>query len=143
MSTLLPSRSRRVAAAAGLTVLLAACGTSGATSDTTTSTDDTTTTATETETPSTAASTTTGTSDDVPGPGEADATVDANTASVGEIADALDAAGVDNADRWAREVEEYRPYPTDDPDLTRLQQNLAKYNPGDETLARILSALTV
>jgi hypothetical protein len=68
--------------------------------------------------------------------------VSANTASEGEIAAALESAGVGNADRWAREVVEYRPYDTSDAELVKLQQNLAKYNPGSETLAKILSALT-
>lgn len=67
--------------------------------------------------------------------------VSANTSSEAEIAAALAAAGVPNATRWAREVTEYRPYPTDDPTLQRLQDNLAKYNPDPATLAAILSAL--
>jgi hypothetical protein len=48
---------------------------------------------------------------------------------------------VPNAERWAREVEEDRPYPADDPTLQHLQDNLAKYNPSPATLAAILSAL--
>jgi hypothetical protein len=67
--------------------------------------------------------------------------VSANTASQAEIAAALAAAGVPNADRWAREVTEYRPYPANDPTLQVLQDNLAKYNPDPATLAGILSAL--
>jgi hypothetical protein len=67
--------------------------------------------------------------------------VSANTASETEIASALEAAGVLNATRWAREVTEYRPYPLDDPTLQHLQDNLAKYNPDPATLAEILSAL--
>jgi hypothetical protein len=69
------------------------------------------------------------------------AKVSANSASEDEIKDALTAAGVNNADRWAEEVVEYRPYPTDDPNLTKLRQNLAKYNPGQETTDKIVSAL--
>jgi hypothetical protein len=68
--------------------------------------------------------------------------VSANTASVDEIAAALEGAGVSNAERWAEEVVEYRPYPADDPDLTKLRDNLAKYNPGEETTDTIVSALT-
>jgi hypothetical protein len=68
--------------------------------------------------------------------------VSANTASADEIAAALEDAGVSNAERWAEEVVEYRPYPTDDPDLTKLRDNLAKYNPGQETVDKIVSALT-
>lgn len=68
--------------------------------------------------------------------------VSANTASEDEITQALTAAGVSNPGRWAEEVVEYRPYPSDDPDLTKLRQNLAKYNPGEETTDKIVSALT-
>ena len=35
-----------------------------------------------------------------------------------------------SAARWAREVEEYQPYPTDDLSFAKLRQELAKYNPG-------------
>jgi hypothetical protein len=68
--------------------------------------------------------------------------VSANTASEEEITQALTTAGVSNPGRWAEEVVEYRPYPADDPDLTKLRQNLAKYNPGQETTDKIVSALT-
>jgi len=68
--------------------------------------------------------------------------VSANTASEDEIAAALESAGVSNPERWAEEVVEYRPYPTDDPNLTKLRDNLAKYNPGQETTDLIVSALT-
>ena len=67
--------------------------------------------------------------------------VSANEASTEEIAAALQAAGVDNADRWADEVTEYRPYPADDPDLTGLRDELEKYDPGQETIDRIVGAL--
>ena len=68
--------------------------------------------------------------------------VSANTASEGEIAAALASAGVPNPKRWAKEVLEYRPYPTNDPNLTKLRNNIAKYNPGQETTNKIVSALT-
>jgi hypothetical protein len=70
------------------------------------------------------------------------AKVSANTASESDIASALTAAGVSNAERWAHEVVEYRPYPADDPNLAKLRDNLAKYNPGQETVDKIVSALT-
>jgi hypothetical protein len=72
----------------------------------------------------------------------AGAKVSANTASDKEIESALAAAGVSNPGRWAHEVVEYRPHPTDDPNLQKLRENLAKYNPGEETLDKIVSALT-
>jgi len=67
----------------------------------------------------------------------------ANTASVDEITAALSAAGVSNAGRWAREVEEYRPYPTSDATFAKLRQNLAKYNPGDDVVEKIVGALSL
>lgn len=67
----------------------------------------------------------------------------ANGASQSDIQLALDAAGVPNPANWAREVVEYRPYPTDDPNLTKLRQNLAKYNPGPGVVDKIVSALTL
>jgi hypothetical protein len=73
--------------------------------------------------------------------GSSTAQVSANSASESEIAAALAAAGVPNADRWAREVVEYRPYDASDATLQKLQDNLAKYNPDPATLAGILSAL--
>jgi hypothetical protein len=70
------------------------------------------------------------------------AKVSANTASESDIASALTTAGVSNAERWAKEVVEYRPYPADDPNLAKLRENLAKYNPGQDTVDKIVSALT-
>lgn len=69
-------------------------------------------------------------------------TVSANTASTEELIAALEANGVASADRWAREIEEYRPYDASDPELTHLQDELAKYNPDPATLAAILEVLT-
>ncbi|MFC7245258.1 hypothetical protein ACFQO7_22525 [Catellatospora aurea] len=69
------------------------------------------------------------------------AKISANTASESEIAAALRAAGVTSPERWAEEVVEYRPYATDDTALNRLRQKLAKYNPGEETMNKILAAL--
>jgi hypothetical protein len=68
--------------------------------------------------------------------------VSANTASESEITAALASAGVPNPKRWAKEVIEYRPYPKNDPNLTKLRTNIAKYNPGQETTDKIVSALT-
>src|SRR5215217_2976229 len=62
------------------------------------------------------------------------AKVNANTASVPELQAAFEAAGVTNAARWAREVDEYRPYPTNDSNFAKLRQELAKYNPSADTV---------
>ncbi|MDT7718157.1 MAG: hypothetical protein QOH09_4149 [Pseudonocardiales bacterium] len=65
----------------------------------------------------------------------------ANSAGEDDIATALKAAGVSSPKRWAAEVVEYRPYSTDDFDLAKLRQNLAKYNPGQQTVDKIVSTL--
>jgi hypothetical protein len=67
--------------------------------------------------------------------------VSANDASREEIAAAIDAAGVDSAERWAGEVVEYRPYAAGDE--ARLREELAKYGPSDATIDQILSVLTI
>ncbi len=69
--------------------------------------------------------------------------VNANTASQDEVQRALEADGVPNASRWAREVVEYRPYPTDDPSFGKLRQELAKYNPDPQVVDQIVAALTL
>jgi hypothetical protein len=69
------------------------------------------------------------------------ARVSANDASARGLVAALESAGVPAADRWAREIMEYRPYATDDPSLAELQDELAKYDPAPETLSAILNVL--
>jgi hypothetical protein len=112
----------------GAVLLVAGCGGSSTTSDRNNQT--TTAAATSTDAP--------------PGnspSGPSAAKVSANTASDSEIESALAATGVSNPGRWAHEVVEYRPYPMDDPNLQKLRDNLAKYNPGEETVDKIVSAL--
>jgi hypothetical protein len=67
--------------------------------------------------------------------------VSANTASQDVIASALKAAGVPSPNRWAAEVVEYRPYAISDLGLSKLRQNLSKYNPAQQTVDQIVSAL--
>lgn len=69
--------------------------------------------------------------------------VNANTASVAELTAAFEAAGIANAARWAREVEEYRPYPADDPTFAKLRSNLAKYNPAPGVVDQIVATLSL
>lgn len=69
-------------------------------------------------------------------------TADANNASTDDIAKALQAHGVPNADRWAKEIEEYRPYTSGDM-ATKLGQELGKYGVDQQTLANILASLKV
>ena len=122
-------RTIRLAGLATLTLaaaaVLAACSGSGAGATATTAA----------SAPAASAADSTGTT------GGATARISANTATTDEIVAALTAAGVPNPERWAREIQEYRPYDASDTALTRLQQNLAKYNPDAATLAGILSVL--
>jgi hypothetical protein len=67
----------------------------------------------------------------------------ANTASRAEMTAAFTTAGISNAARWAMEVEEYRPYPSNDPTMAKLRQNLVKYNPGPGVVDGIVSALSL
>ena len=69
--------------------------------------------------------------------------VNANTATQSELATAFTAAGISNAGRWAVEVVEYRPYPTDDPTFAKLRGELAKYNPDQATVDQIVSTLSL
>ena len=67
----------------------------------------------------------------------------ANNATAAQLQAAFEAGAVPNASRWVIEVQEYRPYPVDDPTFAKLRSNLAKYNPSADTLSRILAALTL
>lgn len=67
--------------------------------------------------------------------------VDANTASVAELAAAFTAAGIPNAEKWAHEVEEYRPYDAADTEWTHLRDELAKYNPDPAVVDQIVATL--
>ena len=69
--------------------------------------------------------------------------VNANTATVAELQAAFQAAGIANAAKWAREVEEYRPYPTNDPTYAKLRAELAKYNPGPGVVDQIIACLSL
>ena len=52
----------------------------------------------------------------------------ANNATRAELQAGFEAAGISNPSLWAREVDGYRPYPEDDPDLTKLRTGLAEHN---------------
>jgi competence protein ComEA len=68
--------------------------------------------------------------------------INANTATVAELQAAFETAGISNADRWAREVAEYRPYPAD-PTWAQLRQELSKYNIAPDVLEKIIGLLEV
>jgi len=67
--------------------------------------------------------------------------VSANNASRADLQAALENAQISNSRKWAREVEEYRPYPEDDPDYAKLRGELAKYNPSPGIVGRIIAQL--
>jgi hypothetical protein len=75
------------------------------------------------------------------GPAGATRKVSANTASRAEVQAALEAAGVPSAANWTREVLEYRPYPTTDPNFAKLRGELAKYNPAPGVVDQIIAVL--
>ena len=68
--------------------------------------------------------------------------INAKTAPVEQLQAAFEAAGIPNADRWAREVAEYRPYPSD-PSWAQLRQELGKYNIDPAVLEQIIAVLEV
>lgn len=74
---------------------------------------------------------------------QATAKVSANNATRAELQAAFTAAGITGAAQWAREVEEYRPYPTTDPNMAKLRQELAKYNPGPGVVDKIVATLSL
>ena len=67
--------------------------------------------------------------------------VSANEASRADLQAAFEHADISYAGKWAREVEEYRPYPEDDPDYMKLRGELAKYNPAPGVVDRIIDQL--
>ena len=67
--------------------------------------------------------------------------VSANTASAAELQAAFEANGISNAAKWAKEVQEYRPYAAADTTFTSLRKELAKYNPGADVLEKIIATL--
>lgn len=96
-------------------------------------------TTTATEAPTTPEVTATAT---VEAPGnQAGETLSANDASIAELTARFEAAGIAQAARWAREVDEYRPYSEDDTDYNNLRGELAKYNPGPGVVDAIIATL--
>jgi ABC-type glycerol-3-phosphate transport system substrate-binding protein len=134
------SLSLRLAFAGAAVAVLAACGGADDPSSTTGSSAAGSSASASTSDSSTSASTTESSSG---GDAAASGTVSANEASVEELESAFEAAGIDNAAKWAHEVEEYRPYDTDDTSFTHLREELAKYNPSDGVVDDIVSTLTL
>lgn len=68
-------------------------------------------------------------------------TLSANDASIADLTAQFEAAGIAQAARWAREVDEYRPYSEDDTNYNKLRGELAKYNPGPGVVDAIIATL--
>ena len=130
----IPRRPRALIGAGVLALTLAACGGAAGSPAATTATS----AATTTGQPAAAAS---GTAASATTAGAAK--VSANNASAAQLQAALEAAGVPNAARWVVEVQEYRPYPADDPTFAKLRGQLAKYNPAAGVVDKIVSALSL
>jgi len=69
------------------------------------------------------------------------AKISANSATEDELVQTFKTAGIPQPEKWADEVMEYRPYPADDPDLAKLRQELAKYNPAPGVVDQIVATL--
>ena len=65
----------------------------------------------------------------------------ANNASAEELEAAIEAAGISNAEQWAYEIEEYRPYSEEDVNFSELWGELQKYNPGPGVVEAIIDLL--
>ena len=138
--------NRRTAVLAAAATLLVAAACTGTPAPSATSTPALTTPATTTSNPTTAstppASAASGSATGTAATSTA-TKVSANNATRAEVQAALAAAGVPNPANWAREVEEYRPYPTNDPTLAKLRQNLVKYNPAPGVVDAIVAVLSL
>jgi hypothetical protein len=135
------------AALVGLAVCsLAACGSSGSRTKASSSTTAASASGTGASAPPSSAAPssvpTGGAAGTTPPPAAKSSKVNANAASQTDLATAFQSVGVPNADRWAKEVDEYKPYPND-PMWAKLRQELGKYNIAPDTLAKILSVLEV
>lgn len=142
---------RYILATTGIGIALLASACSGGDDESTPTAAATTAASTATQTVATSTATRTATSVATATAGAATSTatasataakkVSANNATIAELTAAFEAAGISNASRWAREVDEYRPYATTDTNLNKLRQELAKYNPGPGVVDAIVATL--
>ena len=121
-----PGASSRLAGLLAIAVLAVGCGSSG---DSTTAT--TTPAATVASTAAPAATATAAVA----------GKVSANDATEEELTAAFEAAGIPNAERWAKEVAEYRPYDLSDTTWAHLREELAKYDPDPQVVEQIIATL--
>ncbi len=126
-------------AAALIAVIITACGAAATSQSAATATGAAATGATEISTVAPASTSATATAT----PSTATAWVSANNATNAQLIAAFTAAGIPNPSSWAREVQEYRPYDTSDANLTKLRQNLVKYNPAAGVVDKIVATLSL
>jgi hypothetical protein len=135
------TRTRVLSAAAVAALTLAACG--GGSDKTTTTPATTSQIAATTVAPNNSQATTTANTNQATtttAKANTSGKVNANTASVPELQKAFETAGIPSAQRWAQEVDEYRPYPVD-PKWGKLRQELGKYNIAPDVLDKIIATL--
>ena len=126
-------------AAAVIAVVITACGSAATSQSAATATGAAATGSTEISTVAPASTTT-------PAAASSSATiakVSANNATNAQLIAAFTAAGIPNPSSWAREVQEYRPYDTSDANLTKLRQNLVKYNPAAGVVDKVVATLSL
>ena len=126
-------------AAAFIAVVITACGSAATSQSAATATGAAATGSTEISTVAPASTTT-------PAAASSSATiakVSANNATNAQLIAAFTAAGIPNPSSWAREVQEYRPYDTSDANLTKLRQNLVKYNPAAGVVDKVVATLSL
>jgi hypothetical protein len=127
-------------AAAFFAVIITACGSAAGPQSAATASSAVATGATAISTVAPASTSSTGTAAT---PSAATAKVSANNATNAQLIAAFTAAGIPNPSNWAREVQEYRPYDTSDANLTKLRQNLVKYNPAAGVVDKIVATLSL
>jgi hypothetical protein len=77
-----------------------------------------------------------------PGPAGTAQRLAVGSASRQDIAASLAGNGIDDSDRWAKVVFDNRPYPADDPAMTKLRQVLSQNGADQATVAKITNSLS-
>jgi hypothetical protein len=76
-----------------------------------------------------------------PGPAGASQRTSIADASVQDISAALKANGVDEPEHWSKIISQYRPYPPQDANQTKLRSVLQQYRADGPTIDKITNAL--
>jgi len=67
--------------------------------------------------------------------------VSANHATKATLERTFARAGIASSQHWAEVVADHRPYPAGDPSFAGLRQTLAQYGPSQDTVDRVVAAL--